>query len=189
MLSNTLYEKNVQVSRTLGMGAKFAAALGDDTRLKILEIIIHKAMTADEITRQLHKMGVKKALTTVRHHLELLRSAGLIEVSRIDEVRGTVSKSYSPTVRTYNWLPRIPGDPAACALIEELSNGLSQALSTLINDERFLSLRNKKTVCKVCRRDHQLQSLALNLIEVALAKTIQSDRLDWSKQPKNGGND
>ena len=63
-------------------------ALNDPVRIKILEILSHKQMTTEEIAKILRRSGHKKATTTIRHHLDILKSAGLIEVSKMVEARG-----------------------------------------------------------------------------------------------------
>jgi DNA-binding transcriptional ArsR family regulator len=61
---------------------KLAAALGDETRLRILRVLVGQELTASEIADQL---GVER--TSLHHHLGILRSAGLLKI-RDDGSRG-----------------------------------------------------------------------------------------------------
>ena len=45
------------------------------------------------------KSGFKKALTTIRHHLEILKESGLIEIVKIEESRGAITKFYSTSTK------------------------------------------------------------------------------------------
>ena len=56
-------------------------------------------MSADQIATALKKTGYKKALTTVRHHLEILKESGLIEIVKIEESRGAITKYYGTSTK------------------------------------------------------------------------------------------
>ena len=57
-------------------------------------MLYNKNLNAEQITSQLKKEGHKKALTTTRHHLDILKESGLIEVVKIEESRGAITKFY-----------------------------------------------------------------------------------------------
>src|SRR3712207_1211990 len=87
-MAGTLFENEVKIRGVTTIGHQYAQALNDLVRIKILEILSHKQMTTEEISRMLRRSGLKKATTTIRHHLDSLKNAGLIEVSKIEEARG-----------------------------------------------------------------------------------------------------
>jgi DNA-binding transcriptional ArsR family regulator len=96
---STLLEKQIKVSRTVTTSIGQARAIEDPARAKIVEILYHQALSADQITSALKKAGHKKALTTVRHHLEILKQSGLIEIVRIEESRGAITKFYGTSTK------------------------------------------------------------------------------------------
>ena len=104
----TLVEQPVEITRILATTPAQARAIEDPARAKMLEMLYRRDMTADQMAKELKKAGYDKALTTVRHHIRVLRSADLIQVTRIDEVRGTVSKRYGTRIRLLNY--EIPED-------------------------------------------------------------------------------
>jgi DNA-binding transcriptional ArsR family regulator len=61
---------------------KLAAALGDETRLRILNVLSSSELTASEIA---DRLGVER--TSLHHHLGILRSAGLLKIHD-DGLRG-----------------------------------------------------------------------------------------------------
>ena len=71
-----------------------ARAVKDPTRAKVPELPYRQNMTADQMAEAIKKAGHDRALTTIRHHVRALRDAGLIQVTRMDEIRGAVSKRY-----------------------------------------------------------------------------------------------
>src|SRR5579863_483759 len=96
---STLLQKEIKVNKILATSASQAKALDDDARLRILQILYHKQLSTDQIVVELHKEGCKKATTTIRHHLDVLKDAGLVEIVKMEEVRGAVLKYYGTSVR------------------------------------------------------------------------------------------
>ena len=96
---STLLERPVKISRIVTTSTADAHAIEDPIRAKIVEILYKQSMSADQITKSLKKSGFDKALTTIRHHLDVLKESGLIEITRIDEQRGAVTKYYSTSTR------------------------------------------------------------------------------------------
>jgi len=96
---STLLEKRIKVNRIVTTSIDQAHAINDPARAKIIELLYRKELNADQITKNLKKAGYKKALTTVRHHLEILKKSGLIELVRIEEARGAITKYYGTTTK------------------------------------------------------------------------------------------
>ena len=69
---STLLEKEIKVNRIVTTSTDDARAIEDPARAKIVEILYRQTMSAEQISAALKKHGYKKALTTVRHHLEIL---------------------------------------------------------------------------------------------------------------------
>ncbi|HEU5220549.1 MAG TPA: winged helix-turn-helix domain-containing protein, partial [Candidatus Nitrosotalea sp.] len=96
---STLLQKELKISKILSTNADQAKALDDTARIKILQILYHKQLATEQIVDELNKMGYKKATTTIRHHIDVLKNAGLIEIVKMEEVRGAVMKYYGTSVR------------------------------------------------------------------------------------------
>ena len=75
---------------------------------RIIKILYKKSLNAEQITKQLKKTGHKKALTTIRHHIEILKETGLIEIVKIEETRGAITKFYSTSTKLLGF--EIPDD-------------------------------------------------------------------------------
>jgi DNA-binding transcriptional ArsR family regulator len=103
---STLLHKELKINKILTTNADQAKALDDAARIKILQILYHKQLPTEKIVEELNKMGYKKATTTIRHHMDILKNAGLIEIVKMEEVRGAVMKYYGTSVRVMgNKLP------------------------------------------------------------------------------------
>ncbi|HJU12934.1 MAG TPA: winged helix-turn-helix domain-containing protein [Candidatus Nitrosotalea sp.] len=96
---STLLQKEIKVNKTLATNIEQAKALDDYARIRILQILYHKQLSTEQIVGELHKEGYKKATTTIRHHLDVLKEAGLIEIVKMEEIRGAVQKYYGTTVK------------------------------------------------------------------------------------------
>ena len=89
---STLLEKQIKVNRIVTTSTEHARAIEDPARAKIVEILYRQSLSAEQIANALKKTGYKKALTTVRHHLEILKESGLIQIVKIEESRGAITK-------------------------------------------------------------------------------------------------
>ena len=87
-----LMEKEISTDRMITVNYDVFKALDDPIRGKIVELLNKKQLNVEQITRRLKKLGYKKAVTTIRHHIEILKDSGLIEITKIEESRGAVTK-------------------------------------------------------------------------------------------------
>tara|TARA_Y100000758_G_scaffold95592_1_gene65992 strand:- start:805 stop:1293 length:489 start_codon:yes stop_codon:yes gene_type:complete len=126
-----LLKKNISINRIITIGIEHAKAVDDPLRVKILQILYNKQLDAYRITQHLKKFGHKKALTTIRHHLDILKTAGLIEVVKIEESRGAVIKYYGTSVKFIEFdLPRDFNNRYA-SIIKSTSSKLEKLCSTI----------------------------------------------------------
>jgi DNA-binding transcriptional ArsR family regulator len=169
----TIFENEIKLKGVTTLGYQSARALNDPVRIKILEILSHKQMTTEEISKTLRRTGHKKATTTIRHHLDTLRSAGLIEVTKMVEVRGAVRKYYMPTLRAFSY--NVPNLEKQSKLIEDTNSRLLKVLKSIFEDEKFTTEINGKDTCNLCKGDHYKEYVALEILNTALAKTLQSE--------------
>jgi DNA-binding transcriptional ArsR family regulator len=181
-----LFENEVKMKGVTTLGYQSAHALNDPVRIKILEILSHKQMTTEEMSKILRRTGHKKATTTIRHHLDTLKSAGLIEVTKMVEVRGAVRKYYMPTLRAFSY--KVPNLEKQSKLIEDTSSRLVKVLKSIFEDEKFAKEINGKDICNLCKGDHYKEYVACEILNTALARTLQSEEyatmLGGKKQPK-----
>ena len=160
--------REVKVKRITTLSHQAAQGLGDPARLRILEVLAHKPMTAEEIAKALAGAGLKKATTTVRHHLDMLKRAGLVETARMVEVRGAVMKYYSATLRAYSCSAPADLDTKAAKTINDASTRMAKVLNGIYSDKRFVALAEKEGKCK--------EFLAAEIMNAAFAKALETTR-------------
>ena len=92
---STLLEKPISVNRILATSINHAKAIEDPARAKIVQMLYNRNLNAEQITLQLKKQGHKKALTTIRHHLDILKESIAVEItaskSPIIEVKAAIN--------------------------------------------------------------------------------------------------
>ena len=126
-----LLKKNISINRIITIGIEHAKAIDDPLRVKILQILYNKQLDAYRITQHLKKFGHKKALTTIRHHLDILKTAGLIEIVKIEESRGAIIKYYGTSAKFLEF--DLPGDfnSRYASIIKSTSLKLEKLCSTI----------------------------------------------------------
>ena len=126
-----LMKKNISINRIITIGIEHAKAVDDPLRVKILQILYNKQLDAYRITQHLKKFGHKKALTTIRHHLDILKTAGLIEIVKIEESRGAIIKYYGTSAKFLEF--DLPGDfnSRYASIIKSTSLKLEKLCSTI----------------------------------------------------------
>ena len=166
-----LFQKEVAIRRVTTLGYAAAQALNDPVRIRILEILSHKQMPAEEIVKALGSTGFKKATTTIRHHLDTLKSAGLIEAVKMVEVRGAVMKYYAPTLRAFSY--EAPDLDKHTKLLDDSGTKLLKVLKGVLEDKKFAAAFDGKNTCSQCKGDHYREFAALEILNAALARAMQ----------------
>jgi DNA-binding transcriptional ArsR family regulator len=128
---STLLEKQIKVNRIVTTSLEHARAIEDPSRAKILEILYRQSLSADKITSALKKAGYKKALTTVRHHLEILKRSGLIEIVKIEESRGAIKKYYGTSTKLLDFQAPEDFDSKYSKIIDNTSIKIEKILKGL----------------------------------------------------------
>ncbi len=141
---STLVEKKIQVNRILTMNPNQARAIEEPVRARIIKILYKKSLSAEQITKELRKTGYKKALTTIRHHLEILKETGLIEIAKIEETRGAITKFYSTSTKLLGFEIPDDFDTKYSTVIKNTSTRMEKLLKS-IGQKTKSKTKNKKT--------------------------------------------
>ena len=103
-----IMEKEITIDRIMLANYEVFKALDDPIRGKIVQLLHKKQLNVEQICRRLKKFGYKKAVTTIRHHVEILKDSSLIEIVKIEESRGAVTKYYSSSTKLLDFI--LPSD-------------------------------------------------------------------------------
>ena len=103
-----LMEKEISIDRTIAANNDVSRALARSTRGKIVELLNKKQLNVEQIRSRLKKHGYKKSVTTIRHHIEILKDSGLIEITKIEESQGAITKYYGSSTKLLDFT--LPSD-------------------------------------------------------------------------------
>lgn len=169
---STLLQKEIKINKILTTDAEQAKALDDPARFKILQILYHKQLTTDQIVEELHKMGYKKATTTIRHHLDVLRDSGLVEIVKMEEIRGAVMKYYGTSVR-------VMGSKLPANFETEFSKTITDAsvkLEKVIkNIAQNAGTKIKKKSSKTSLESNYEDKIVIEIVNRAMAKVFENN--------------
>jgi len=165
-----LAEKQIQVNRILTLNSNQARAIEDPARAAIIKILYKKALSADQITNKLRKIGHKKALTTIRHHLEILKETGLIEIVRMEETRGAVTKFYSTSTKLLGF--DVPDDFEIkySSVIKNTSTKMKKLLKG-ISSKTMAKTKNQKTNDP----EEYSQYLMIEIVNRAMTNVLENE--------------
>ena len=124
-------EKEITTNRIILTNYDIFRALDDPIRGKIVQLLHKKQLNVEQITRRLKKFGYKKAVTTIRHHIEILKNSGLIEISKIEEARGGITKYYGSSTKLLDFTLPVDFDKKYSKLISKTSLKLGKIVGPI----------------------------------------------------------
>ena len=127
-------EKEISVDRIIVGNYEVFKALDDPIRGKIVQLLNKKQLNVDQITRRLKKLGYKKAVTTIRHHIEILKNSGLIEIIKIEESRGAITKYYVSSIRLLDITLPLDFDENYSKVISKTSLKLNKIIGPILKN-------------------------------------------------------
>jgi DNA-binding transcriptional ArsR family regulator len=127
-------EKEVTIDRIIAANYDVFKALDDPIRGKIVQLLNKKQLNVEQITRRLKKFGYKKAVTTIRHHIEILKDSGLIEIVRIEESRGAITKYYGSSTKLLDFTLPLDFDENYSKLISKTSLKLGKVIGPILKN-------------------------------------------------------
>jgi len=129
-----LMEREITIDRIMLANYDVFKALDDPIRGKIVQLLHKKQLNVEQITRRLKKFGYKKAVTTIRHHVEILKDSGLIEIVKIEESRGAVTKYYGSSIKLLDFTLPLDFNKNYSNLISKTSLKLSKVIGPILKN-------------------------------------------------------
>ena len=166
---STLLEKQLKVNRILTTTSEHAKAIEDPVRAKILKILYHKQLTAEQILEELKKTGYDKALTTIRHHLDVLKISGLIEIVKIQEARGAITKFYGTSTKLLEFETPKDFDTKYYKVIKTTSGKIEKLVKN-ISQKTAVKTKNQKS----SDHDGYNQYLLMEIVNRAMTNVLEA---------------
>lgn len=181
---STLLEKEIKINRIVTTNIGQAKALDDPARIKILQILYHKQFSAEQIVEELHKIGYNKATTTIRHHLDVLKRAGLVEIVKMEEIRGAVMKSYGTSIKLLGYEVPPNFDSDYSKTITSASISMQKMIQNILQNN--LSKSKKKNIEKRTSTEKNYdQYLLTEIVNRALTKVLENNSSNFVQKSKS----
>jgi len=166
---STLMEKQIRVNRIVTTNGLQARAIEEPTRTKILKILYKNQLTAEQILDEMKKTGYDKALTTIRHHIDILKISGLIEVVKIQESRGAISKFYGTSTKLLEYDTPDDFEKKYENLIKSTSDKITKLVKN-ISQKTNSKIKNQKT----SESESYNQYILMEIINRALTNVLEN---------------
>ncbi|MFB6124266.1 MAG: ArsR/SmtB family transcription factor [Haloferacaceae archaeon] len=151
---------------------RVSAAIDEPMRAMILDALADEALTASEVHDRLADRGIERTENTIRHHINELRDAGLVDVVRFEEGRGGTRKYYgaNTTVLSYS----LPGstDPAIEEMVDAIQPQVETALATLTDEygDVLDDITEEMQPCEHCRTQQYETYVLLTVLRRAFVR-------------------
>jgi len=164
-----LFRREVPLRSLVAIEAAQARALQAPIRLAMLDLLAQRPMSVEDLSEELPNHGFRKATNTLRHHLEILVSSGLVELAVLEQTRGAVLKFFAASARPLHFaLPESEASEMA-ALSDRLVAPISAAIRGLSKTERARIARLVASIrpCPRCSSEYYEEYVLLMAVHRA----------------------
>ncbi|QIO22676.1 winged helix-turn-helix domain-containing protein [Haloarcula sp. JP-L23] len=175
-----LFESDVPIREVVTTDPEKAKALENDLRAKVLDMLAEEEMTIEAIQQELGRRGETKAETTVRHHVNVLKEADMVEISRLEEAGGGTRKYYRSNTRVFSYNLPEGAEETLAPVQETATEGLSALVESLYehHGDDIRSVARTMKPCEYCETQHYEEFIVRELLERALIDLCETGDSD-----------
>ncbi|WP_353633249.1 helix-turn-helix domain-containing protein (plasmid) [Halobacterium sp. NMX12-1] len=147
-------------------------AIDEPMRAMILDILADETLTASDVHERLADRGIDRTENTVRHHINELRDAGLVDVVRFEEGRGGTTKYYGANTIVLSYSLPDSADSAVEEMIDAIQPQITDALTTLTDeyDDEIKDIVTDMQPCEHCRTQKYETYVLLSVLRRAFVR-------------------
>ncbi|WP_435120071.1 winged helix-turn-helix domain-containing protein [Halolamina sp. C58] len=175
-----LLEEDVPITNVITTDPTKAKALENDVRAKILDMLTDREMTIEEIHTELERRHEEKAETTVRHHVNVLKDAGMVELARLEEAGGGTWKYYKSNTRVFSYDLPDDADERLTGARTQLRDELRTVIDALLEEhgDEIESVAKEMKPCEYCKAQHYEEFIIRELLNRTLTDVSEDADLD-----------
>ena len=175
-----LLESDVPIREVVTTAPEKAKALENDVRAKILDMLAAEEMTIEQIHDELERRGEEKAETTVRHHVNVLKDAGMVEIARLEEAGGGTRKYYKSNTRVFSYELPADSEQTLSAAQEHTTQELSALVESLYeaHGDEIEAVAQEMKPCEYCATQHYEEFILRELLNRSLLELGESGALE-----------
>lgn len=165
-----LLETDVPVRNVITTDPEKAKALENDVRAKILDMLADQEMSIREIHEELQRRGEDKVETTVRHHVNVLKDAGLVEIARLEDASGGTLKYYKSNTRVFAYDVPEEADEELAEARKTAREGVSSLVEEVFREhgDAIEAVARTMKPCEYCETQHYEEFIVRELVNRAL---------------------
>ena len=172
-------ESDVPIREVVTTEPERAGVLENAVRAKTLDVLAEETLPVEGIHEELRRRGERKAETTVRHHLNVLQEAGMVEVVREEAAGGGTRKYYRSNTRVFSY--ELPAESVETldGAQETVTAELAALVETLSAEhgEEIETVARELQPCEYCERQHYREFVVRELLDRALIRLSEQGRL------------
>lgn len=172
------FATDVTIDDIVVRDTRVASAVEEPLRAMLLDMLAEEAMTVGDAHAELADRGYERTTNTVRHHVNELREAGLVEVSRLEEGRGGTTKYYEANTIVLSYTIPDAAEDDVDEMVDAVRPQVEGILETLTEeyDETIDDVTALMAPCEHCRTQKYREYVMLSVLRRAFVRTWQADR-------------
>jgi DNA-binding transcriptional ArsR family regulator len=176
----SLLEEEVPVRNVITTDPQKAKALEQNVRAKILDMLADEELTVEEIHAELERRGDQKAETTVRHHVNVLKDAGMVEIARLEEAGGGTRKYYKSNTRVFSYDLPDDAEERLAGAGDQLRDDLHTVVANLLaaHGDDIEAVAREMKPCEYCKTQHYEEFIIRELLNRTLTGLSEDGDLD-----------
>lgn len=159
-----------------------SAAVDEPFRAMILDMLAERELSVGEVHQELGRRGFERTENTVRHHVNELRDAGLVAVSRLEERRGGTTKFYRATTIVLSYALPDGAEDAVDAMAERVVPAVGEVVDELRGayGDELDRIAAEMAPCAHCATQKYETYLLLTVLRRAFVKAYARDAVTGS---------
>ena len=176
----SLLETEVPIRDVITTDPEKANALENDVRAKILDMLAEEELTIEAIHGELERRGEAKAETTVRHHVNVLKDADMVELARLEEAGGGTRKHYKSNTRVFSYDLPADGEETLAAAFAHIRGDFETVLEDVFDEhgEDIEAVAREMKPCEYCDTQHYEEFILRELVNRSLTDLVENGDID-----------
>ncbi|MHB9287066.1 helix-turn-helix domain-containing protein [Halobacteriales archaeon Cl-PHB] len=149
-------------------------AVDEPVRAMILDALTDEALSVAQMHDRLADRGYDRTENTVRHHVNELREAGLVDVARLEERRGGTTKFYRANTIVLSYTLPDSAEDRVDAMAESVRPAMAEMVADLHENhaDTLDDIAGEMAPCEHCNTQKYETFLLLTALRRAFVDTL-----------------
>ncbi|WP_265111968.1 winged helix-turn-helix domain-containing protein [Halosolutus halophilus] len=151
-----------------------SSAVDEPVRAMILDMLAEAELSVADIDAELAGRGYDRTRNTVRHHVNELRDAGLVEVARLEERNGGTTKYYRANTIVLSYALPAGSQEDLDAMAHEIAPEIADLVGSLESEygETIDRIVGEMAPCEHCRNQKYRTYLLSTVLRRAFVEGV-----------------